>query len=443
MKKRLLAAWLAALLALCCPTALAEETPAALFRLISRDAQGMDTLLGTAVLVDESVLLTATSATRCDGQLLAVGPGGEYAVQTVSALPEQPLVSLLALAEAPPVQPQALSQGVRRITCTGLTQGGALLTAPISQITALSPEQTDCILFTAPEALLPGSVLLDESGCLAGITAAAYAEGIGHFMGVTVADVAAALSMPPAAAPSPADPDWITGFSVTAEAGVLTVDWSDCGVTLAEDEQLLAVLYDTGNTYLECLEITGDDTTCSQPLVPGRTYEIYLRRSRKEVDFTSMLPESAAQRITLPPAEPFDRFDFRNQELYLGHAPAQRAQDALYRKVDPLAEITRQSLTDPQQAIFLQAVSTYAVGQDEMADSVIALFTPENYCFATYGGFLFLPDFCEGDVWNTDITDLLGSYLDFCETGSMAAGEYRLCVYLDSALAGELTWTLE
>ena len=80
MNKRLLAVLLAMLLALGCLPAHAESIPAGLFRLICRDAQGQDTLLGTAVLIEGSTLLTAASAARCDGQLLAVGPEDEYAV---------------------------------------------------------------------------------------------------------------------------------------------------------------------------------------------------------------------------------------------------------------------------------------------------------------------------------------------------------------------------
>ena len=65
MKKRLLAVLLAMLLALGCLPAHAESIPAGLFRLICRDAQGQDTLLGTAVLIEGSTLLTAASAARC------------------------------------------------------------------------------------------------------------------------------------------------------------------------------------------------------------------------------------------------------------------------------------------------------------------------------------------------------------------------------------------
>ena len=59
MKKRLLAALASVLLVLACLPALAAQVPDGVFRLICRDAQGKDTLLGTAVLVEDTTLLTA------------------------------------------------------------------------------------------------------------------------------------------------------------------------------------------------------------------------------------------------------------------------------------------------------------------------------------------------------------------------------------------------
>ena len=99
MRKRMLAVLLVMSLALGCLPARAERLPEGLFRIVCRDAQGRDTLLGTAVLMEGNTLLTAASVARCDGQLVAVGPEGEYPVLAAVIPPEQPGVALLGLAE--------------------------------------------------------------------------------------------------------------------------------------------------------------------------------------------------------------------------------------------------------------------------------------------------------------------------------------------------------
>ena len=442
MKKRLLAVLLAMLLALGCLPAHAESIPAGLFRLICRDAQGQDTLLGTAVLIEGSTLLTAASAARCDGQLLAVGPEGEYAVLAAVNPPEQPGVALLGLAEQPSESPVALAGDTASVFWAAATENGTMACALVEQASIITLGGQGCLLYTAQEGLLPGSVLVNEKGELLCLTVASYAEGVGRYVAISASDLLDALpgakDLPTAQMAS----GQVTGFTVEADRGIVTVDWSACGVTLEEGEQLMVVLYDTGNTFLDGITPSAGETSISQAAVPGRTYDVAILRSREEPDFSSSWYNSAVQ-ISMPEAEPFDRYQFRNEELYLGCAPLEQAEEALYQKVEPIDQINAQSLTDLEQAVFLQATSTYQVEKEAAATAVIALFTPEDYCLFTVGGFLFLPELCAEDVWNMEITDLIDHYLEFSPTGSMSPGQYSLRFYLDGALAGELSWTLE
>lgn len=442
MKKRTLAALLVMLLALGCLSARAERLPEGLFRIVCRDAQGQDTLLGTAVLMEGNTLLTAASVARCDGQLMAVGPAREYPVLAAVIPPEQPGVALLGLAEQPSELPVALAGDMASVSWAALEESGTMACAPVEQASIITLGGQECLLYTAREGLLPGGVLVNEKGELLCLTVASYAEGVGRYVALEASELLTLL--PGANDFSTAQPEsgQVTGFTVTAEAGVLTVDWSACGVTLEEGEQLTVALYDTGNTFLNGITPSTGETSISQAAVPGRTYEVAVLRSRGEPDFSSSWYNSAVQ-ITLPEAEPFDRYQFRNEELYLGCAPLEQAEEALNQQVEPIDPITAQSLTDPAQAVFLQATSTYQVEKEAAATAVIALFTPENYCFFTEGGFLFLPELCAGDVWNMEITDLIDHYLEFSPTGGMSPGAYSLRFYLDGALAGELMWTLE
>ena len=442
MKKRLLAVLLAMLLALGCLPARAEQLPEGIFRLICRDAQGQDTLLGTAVLMEGNTLLTAASAARCEGQLLAVGPEGEYTVLAAVIPPEQPGVALLGLAEQPSESPVVLAGDSASVSWAALEEGGAMACVPVEQASIITLDGRECLLYTAREGLLPGGVLVNEKGELLCLTVASYAEGVGRYVALPASELLTLL--PGGRGSSAAGPEsgQVTGFTVTAQAGVLTVDWSACGVTLEEGEQLLVVLYDTKNTFLDYLTPAAGETSVSQAAVPGRTYEVAILRSRGTPDFSSFWDKDAVQ-TTLPETEPFDRYKFRNEELYLGHAPLEQAEEAMYQKVEPIDPITEQSLTVPEQAVFLQATSTYQVEKEAAATAVIALFTPEDFCLFTGGGFLFLPELCAGDVWNMEITDLIDHYLEFSPTGSMSPGAYSLRFYLDGALAGELMWTLE
>ena len=442
MKKRLLAVLLAMLLALGCLPAHAQPIPAGLFRLICRDAQGQDTLLGTAVLMDGSTLLTAASAARCDGQLLAVGPEGEYAVLAGVIPPEQPGVALLGLVEQPSEQPVALAGDSSYVYWAAAEENGAMACALVEQASVITLDGQDCLLYTAQEGLLPGGVLVNEKGELFCLTVASYAEGVGRYVALSASDLLDILPGAKERSAARMADGRITGFTVEANRGVITVDWSDCGVTLEEGERLTVVLYDRSNTFLDGVTPSAGESAISQAAVPGRIYDVAILRSMGEPDFSSPWYNGAVQ-ITLPEAEPFDRHQFRNEELYLGHAALEQAEEALYQKVEPIDTITVQSLTDPEQAVFLQGTSTYQVEEEDEATAVIALFTPEDYCLFTVGGFLFLPELCAEDVWNMEITDLIDHYLEFSPTGSMSAGQYSLRFYLDGALAGELSWTLE
>lgn len=442
MKKRLLAALVSVLLVLACLPALAAQVPDGVFRLICRDAQGKDTLLGTAVLVEDTTLLTAAGIVQCEGQLIALGADGEYPVLASVIPPTLKSAALLGLMEAPPAAVVPLAQSAQTVYWAAVREDGTLDSAQVKHASATTFSDQECLLYTAEAGLLPGGVLLSESGELLGLTLGAYAEGVDRYVALAGAEIGTILPGTGNTV-SVSSASWLHGFTLSAADGWLHVDWKDCGVSLTEGEQLTVIVYDTANAFVDCLTPQDGVTDIHQPVVPGRTYEVCIQRSTGELDLSAGWDDSDLQRISIPDARPFDLYSMCNEELYLGSVPAGQAGEAQYQKVEPLPALTAPALSSGEQAVFLQAVSTYTVQEEVSSLLVAALLTPDGQCFSLDGGFLFMPELCGGDVWNIDVTELFEGYLRFSGSSAMDPGEYRLCFYLDGALAGELTWILE
>ena len=170
MKKRLFAALVSVLLVFACLPALAAQVPDGVFRLICRDAQGKDTLLGTAVLVEDTTLLTAAGIVQCEGQLIALGAGGEYPVLASVIPPTLKSAALLGLMEAPPAAVVPLAQSAQTVYWAAVQEDGTLDSAQVKHASATTFSDQECLLYTAEAGLLPGGVLLSESGELLGLT---------------------------------------------------------------------------------------------------------------------------------------------------------------------------------------------------------------------------------------------------------------------------------
>ena len=177
MKKILAFLCLLCLLAGAMPAGAEELSP--VYVLMSITPAGEQTPLGTAVLVgDSSTLVTTQWAAMAPSGLYAVGSGGTLAIARVSVPASGSDLVTLTLREPSPAQPVQLGEADDALTCLGLRRGE---TEPDScsadMLTLAVYEQSACMLYTGLEGMLPGALLFNGQGQLAGLTMAAYGEG--------------------------------------------------------------------------------------------------------------------------------------------------------------------------------------------------------------------------------------------------------------------------
>lgn len=390
--------------------------------------------LGTAVLYqDQNKLLTTLwTLMTAEDDFSAVGAGGTLPVTGTEILADG-LVEL-TLGEASPATPLTVSAGAQEVYVLGHDAQHQPLHAAAAQFSMFPYEGTVRVLYTAPTAMLPGSVLLDGQGSLCGVTLAAYGEGVNRYVAMSAAEIAPMEQ---------SDTLWLRDFTVAAGKGVINVDWSACDLNCEKDDCVISLFVaDSKNPFYSCLEIT-DGTDIAMPAVPGRSYQVWMQHAHQQVDHDSFCPEAAVATVTLDPAEPFALYDYQDMEIYLSSSPMENMESYINTYLPPMENVNAQSLADPERAVFLQVSSSYTVEKNEDASLLVALTTPEGYVLDTLGGFTFDVSLQKQDHWNVEIYPLLDDYLGFTPTGEFAPGEYTVSYYLDGALANSYTWTME
>lgn len=439
MLKRFLLLLLALMLLL--PAAQAD-TPGgdALYLLVDRNAQGVETPVGTAVLFqDQSTLLTTMWAARATGELLAVGEGGTLGIASGKCPHEQSELVLLQLDTPSPAAPLTLSTRSSELTVLG-HQGDQAVSGLIAYPTYGYYADMPAAIFTAPAPLLPGSVLVNAYGELAGITLATHLDGLNRYVALTSEEILAELS---AIIAQPKGITWLEGFTVTPGPGELLVDWAAVLPECPEEDCVISLFFaDESNPYFSYMT-PEEEGSIALSLTPGRTYTVWVQHAHGELSLSAPRPQGSAVTATVGETTPFALYDYQDHEIYLGAVPLSEAEAALTQKVPPMESITRDSLTDPDAALFMQVSSTYTIDEETEADLLVVLYTPEGYAFDYLGLFIFAPSMQNSDVWNVDISGLFADYTAFSPTGGMQSGDYALRYYLDGALANEILWTLE
>lgn len=439
MLKRILILLAALVLAL--PASAQELTCDALYLLVNRDAQGQDTPIGSAVLfLNNTSLLTTTWAIDAPDDLYAIGAGGALKVTGAGMLSEADNLVLLKLETPSPAAPLSEGQLSSELLVLGFRRDGTPCIAP-----AISPSMIPYgddefqLLYTAPEALLPGSVLADAGFGLSGVATAAYGEGVNRLVALPYEMLYDRLI----SATMPEGVSWIDGFTATAGTGAIQVDWSMCNTTCDRGDCVTGLFFsDAANPFFTYFKADEGKTSTEILAAPGRTYRVWLQHAHGDLTIEVNRPARYAATVTLPPAQPYAQFNFADQEIYLGYTPV--GQESLYlTKVPPLEAITAQALEDPNISLFLQVTSTYTVEENSECDLLILLSTPEGYLFSHQGRFLFDTGLQDQDTWHANITKLFRDYLAFNQAGHMTSGEYTLSYCLDGAFVNQITWTLE
>lgn len=419
--KKLLAVLLTLLLIF---PAVAEEE-SALYLLTKADG----TPVGTAALCLDATTLVAAAHLAGQGELLAVGAGGTFAMTAMGSLDGN--LALFTLETPAPATPMALSLTSTPALAWGHDESGQACTSTLGMASVMPYGEDYAMTYTAQQAMLPGSVLVDESGSLCGVTLAAYGEGINRYVAVAGQSLAAIQY----------NAAWLTGFATTVEAGAVTVDWSGCDLACGQEDCVVAVfVQDTANPYF-MYYAPEEGTQATLPLTPGRSYGLWVQHAHGEPQPRMGFTEACMVAVTLPQAEAFTLYDYATSAMHLSSVPQTEAAAAANTYQPPMEAITMDALTAEDCCIFLQVCSTYAVTEEESATLVASLVTPEGYCFTLEGQFLFEPELQQQDDWNMDITELLADCLAY--GGQLSPGEYTLSFYLDGALGGTMTFTLE
>jgi len=392
--------------------------------------------LGTAVLFKDQNTLLTTLWTLLGApweDLRAVGAGGSLPVAEWNGTLNADLVEL-TLEEASPATPLAISEGAQTVYVLGHDLQKQSVHAEAAYLSVIPYEETARVMYTAPAALLPGSVLLDEQGALCGVTLSAYGESVNRYVAMSATEIMPMESN---------DTAWLQGITVTPGVGEFTVDWSACDLSCEREDCVISLFFaDCMNpfySYMDHLEGTGTVV----PVMPGRSYEVWMQHAHQQIDHSIPCPEEAVVTVEIAPAEPFVLYDYQDAEIYLSSAPMKGVENYYNTYLPPVETIDAQILSDPETAIFLQVSSSYTVEKNEEAILLVTLTTPEGYVLDYLGGFTFDVSLQEKDNWNVEISTLLDDYLDLSNTGEFAPGEYTVSYYLDGALGNSFTWVME
>ena len=415
-----------------------EQSPVYALTRIREDGEAE--LLGSAALVEnQTTLITAGFASLPQGTMYAVGSGGRLDVTDVRYACDGSGLVVLTLAQPAPAQPLALGDAEADMTCMALTEQG-LVTGGASRVTMAVFEDDGALLYTGLESMKPGAALVNSQGQLAGITAAAFGEGINRYLAYPADTIRAHL-----AGEGPANgrnelrsgEKWIRDLRVTPDKGCMTVVWNHLPRPEDADDNVYYVVWeDAGNGYYSYTEVKWDDGEMLFGYVPGRSYYVWMLPAHNGQLDTEGISVREAVKVDTEQSAAFTAYAYQDQTLYMTCLPA----DQPVQGTELLPPAEHLKLGDANMRYYLQAVSTYQVAEEKDAMLVIALKAPDGSVYSMLSGFVFMPELNENDTWNADITGLTDGCVQFA---GGVPGKYILCYYLDGLLANECVVTVE
>ena len=287
--------------------------------------------------------------------------------------------------------------------------------------------------------MLPGALLFNSQGQLAGLTMASYGEGLNRYVAYPADVLQARLSGegPAEATVAEGQVRWLSGMEVTAERGELTVRWDH--LQEPEGGAVYLIWQDAGNDYVSYGTVDWAEGYAIIACVPGRSYGVWMAASDGDAPTGDMLRWDRAVMVRAEETQPFTDYGFHDEIMYLTSVP----EDQEYgdtEQIPPLGDFTVAGLAAEGLCCYLQAVDAYEVTETQTATLIIALQAPDGSVYTELAGYIFMPDLNGNDTWHADITELVRECIGYC--GSLP-GEYTLSYYLDGQLAASFTFTLE
>ena len=308
---------------------------------------------------------------------------------------------------------------------------GSRINRPVRRASIVTWQGQECLELTLTGPAEIGSAVLTDGGELAGLIAAEYGEGENRYIALTAESVyraaAEAAENLQEMENQTAGPE---GYAVTAEANLVTFDWS--GMELAPPEEgttRYLVVADMGNSYLNYFPAEGE-TSVQMLLTPGRTYVSGLTVG---TDAPDDYPEEFAV-TALPEAEELTEYGFRSVACLVAEAPEGGLADG---QVPEAAEKVTEELLRSGRAYFYSS-SVYDV--EERIDNrtlLVTLTAPDGDNYRYVSGWVYDPAFEKEDTWFFSLEE--SGLLDSLNRNGYPGGVYELAFYVDGKL-GDRCW---
>lgn len=346
------------------------------------------------------------------------------------------------------------------LTYLGLCADGAAVSGNCSRVAPAFAGRHVAMTLTAQPGLLPGALILDQGGCIAGVVVSVYGEGSGRYLAFTNESIYFLLSsmiasddsrpqtapvsqsetaLMPAALP-------VTDAQAFAENGCLVVDWSESELAPENGQQITIIVEDSANPYSSTISANIDDSSASFPAIPGHSGLLWVVQTTGEPDMDMLIAGGAGNAVyaipyTVDEVEPCTDYAFRNADLHLGLIPV--GTEAADTEVIPAFEgaLTAELLTE--NVPYLQVTSVYEVDAQLSCTLTFVLYTPDGAAYTELAGWIYDPTYGNCDNWHAALDDLLARAARFAPDGSLTPGEYAIVFYIDGKEGGRLAFTIE
>lgn len=406
------------------PYAMVQE---ALYRIVLR-TETEDVTLGSAVLfLQENVLLTAAGCCR-DGDLYAIGADGEHAIRDWEVMDESG-VALMEMATASSAAPLVLSTyDVPSLPYIfGADAGGNTGAAPLYQALYAIYRGQNAMTLSCVEGILPGAVMVDETGRIIGLVVAQQMEGDGMYIALEPDSLYTALVGDLTA-------DAFLPLEVKWADGLLEISWQD---RVRESGVYLIHFSGAENNYYTTYEAEHGERSVYLAVPPGHTYYMQVQWAESEETAQDLL-WGAMTTYTVPKTV-FTQYGFR-QDCYLSAAPSGQEITGLLPEMD---RITADTLSDAANDLYLQIINSYDVSDEVEMPMTVSLTAPDGQFYYEIMNYIFSPEYEEDDTFAVPVDDLFASCRDFSGSGTFRPGDYVLSYTIGGRVAGEYAFTVE
>lgn len=406
----------------------------ALYLLVERIG-GKDVVLGTGVLFrQQDQILTTSNACSSSSALTAIGMDGVHRVASITQLTSTG-VALLTL-EKPssqtPLQLAPDSSSPRSLLLGSTPSATPHASVVTSSRLTMYLAQPALQVFTR-DLLLPGAILVDDLGRLAGLSMANLAEGQYASAVLLAAGLEAALQAKPMTQQLARD-NWLSPV-LTLEKGNLLADWSG---DMRDSGVYIMFVMGLTNNYYTAYVYEATSAKGEVPLAPGHDYAVMVQWAPDKDQQTTEGMWTRAQRISVP-ATAFTDYAFTDS-CWLCSAPAGAESPAEPEKTR-VATLTRAELANPTQAYFLQIVNTYQVTQSVSLPMTVSITAPGGSFYFEEYGYVFDPALQDRDAFAMEVTALLKECASLAGDAA-PAGEYTLSYSIGGQVAGTYTFTV-